>query len=65
MINDKTKKRSVDDGYNQIFGWGYKGKAIEIAKQLFYDETVIKLIENAKNDSQIEKILRDARLGKM
>lgn len=38
--------------------------AVRIAKQLCYGESVIKKLENAKNQSEITRILHDAREGR-
>lgn len=40
-----------------------KYDAIRIAKQLCYDNTVIFAIKNAKTESEISRIMRDARLS--
>ncbi len=42
----------------------YKDQALRAAKDLGYDEEVIKDIHNAKSDLEIDRIMRNARLEK-
>lgn len=39
----------------------YRGNAIRAAKELRYDQSVINRIRLAKNDAEIERIMRTAR----
>lgn len=40
---------------------GYKGNAVQAAKELKYDQAVINSIKAAKNDAEIEHIMCTAR----
>lgn len=42
----------------------YKSDALEVARDLCYDQEIIKKIKNAKSDEEISRILHDARNGK-
>lgn len=39
-------------------------RAKKIARDLFYPDVVLQLIENSQNASEISRVLRDARNGK-
>ena len=48
-------------GGNDMAKIDYRGNAIRAAKELKYDQAVINRIRLAKNDAEIERIMRTAR----
>lgn len=58
---EESKQRRCINGYRNK-DKDYKKQAITAAKQLLYGPEVILKIKNAKDNNEIEKIMRNARL---
>lgn len=51
-------------GHHRSGSHQYKAEAINAAKDLGYDRSVINALYKAKDDAEIERIMRNARKGR-
>lgn len=62
-MEEEVKKKGRRKGYHNKHKT-YRQEALKAAKELFYGPKVISEIQNAKSDTEIERIMNTARSGR-